>query len=511
MLLVYLLSVWLRRSGEAKVSLSVAALLILADDPLAIFDLSFQFSFVSVLALILTTERWGKHEGDGRLIPSDVGGWIAALRLMLLITVGTTIATIPLTLHYFHAFSWIGLLANLIAIPVAGIFIVPLGLVSVVASLFTGSFPWIGWHQQVGAGFFNLLDFFAHLPGAGMKFSSPPLWGVTLFYGGMAWLWVRRAPGWTFALATALLLSMSLLRDAPDALRITFLDVGQGDATLIEFPEGPVVLVDGGEGGDFNVGAIAVSPYLWQRGIRRIDDVIGSHPQNDHMGGLGYVVRSFDVGRFWTNGTESKALFYRLLQREMHEKGLIERVAHDALPPLEVGACRLHFLNRLQPAAKRLNDRSVVFRLHCPAKSDFSLLMTGDVEQKGQRALLQRASALQSVLLKVPHHGSRGAIDEDFLAAVSPSVAVLSAGRRNRYDHPHAETISAYARQRIALYQTPKQGAIVVEVTPKGMAVHMPADARPRPVAWHLPILPQEWENLKRVFAKNFGQEVYVF
>lgn len=512
MLLVYLLSVWLRRSGEAKASLSVAALLILADDPLAIFDLSFQFSFVSVLALILTTERWGKHEeGEGRLIPNSVSGSIDALRLMWLITVGTTVATVPLTLHYFHAFSWIGLFANLIAIPVAGIFIVPPGLMSVVASLFTGSFPWIGWHQQVGTIFFNLLDLFAHLPGAGMKFSAPPLWGVALFYGGMAWLWVRRAPGWTFVVATALLLSTSLLRDGPDALRITFLDVGQGDATLIEFPEGPVILVDGGAGGDFDIGAMAVSPYLWQRGIRRIDEVIGTHPQNDHMGGLAYIVRSFDIGRVWANGAESQALFYRRLQQEMNEKGLIERVAHDALPPFGVGRCRLHFLNRLQPTAKRPNDRSVVFRLHCPAQNDFSLLMTGDVEQKEQQALLQRASSLRSDLLKVPHHGSRGAIDTDFLAAVSPRVAVLSAGRRNRYDHPHAETVSAYERLRIGLYQTPKHGAIVVEVTPEGMAVQMPADTRPRPVVWHLPILPQEWENMKRIFDKNFGQEVYAF
>lgn len=517
MLLIYLLSVWLRRAGEAKTSLSVAALLILADDPLALFDLSFQFSFLSVLALILTTERWGLpgEAGAGPTIPGDVEGWVASLRLMFQITVGTTLALTPLTLYYFHSFSWIGLLANAIAIPVAGIFIVPLGLVSVVISFFTGSFPWPALHQQLGAGFFRLLAFFADLPGAGMKFPSPPLWEVALFYGGIVWLYMRRAPGWTFVFATALLLVTASYRATPDALRIAFLDVGPGDATVIEFPEGQVMLVDGGAGGDFDVGAVAVAPYLWQRGIRRIDEMIGTHPQNDHMGGLANLVRTFDVGRIWTNGTESRTLFYSMLKRSMNEKGLIERVAHDGLSPLAIGQCRIDFLNRLQPAAKNRNDRSVVFRLHCPAQNDFSLLMTGDIERKGQQALLQRASStqsiLRSVLLKVPHHGSRGAIDTAFLATVAPRVAVLSAGRRNRYGHPHAETLSAYARQGIALYQTSKRGAVVVEVTQNRMSIRTSEEARPRPVDWHAPILPQEWKNLKRLFDENFGEEIHPF
>ena len=510
MVLVYLLAVWLRRADDPKTSLAVAALLILAFDPLAVFDLSFQFSFLSVLSMILASAAWPPPE----IAPQSAFVSRAILRpaqIAGVATLAVTIGTLPLTLHHFHTFSLVGIVANVMAVPVAGFVIVPLGLFSVLLSLLVpgAAFPLAAVHQGIGTFFFDGLTVFARLPGADTHFASPPLWMVLSFYAVLALCMRRRASAWVYVVAMSSLLLLSGVRSAPKHLRISFLDVGQGDATLLEFPNGQVMLVDAGSGGDFDAGRRAVAPYLWQRRIRTIDDLIGSHPQQDHMGGMATLLKKFRVRRLWTNGTTSDALFYRAVQRHAAAAGLEERSAQRTTTPVAIGDCDITFLNppnldhssavaRTQTHSR--NNRSVVFRLHCRTPADFSLLMTGDIEQSAQQRLLANGEMLRSDLLKVPHHGSRGALDPDFLSAVAPKVAVIEAGRRNRYGHPHPEVVEAYDKRGIALYRTDRDGAVEITATPNGMMIVTDGSRRARPIAWRANVLEQEWENWQRVW-----------
>lgn len=514
MIWVYLFSIWINRSGDVKTSLSLAALLIVAFHPQAIFDLSFQLSFLSVLMITLTFAWWQANFPEE--IPKRERSryrvyLIEPGRLMLLSTLGATLGTAPLTLFYFHQFSWIGSLANLLLIPLAGWLIVPFGLLSALFSLREGAgFPFIEGHQWIGWLYYRLTQFFAHFPEADLHAAAPPLWMIVLFYGAILWMLIRKVSWKWMAPAVAvffiIFLGAGRFRLPPERLRVTFMDVAQGDATLIEFPGGKTMLVDGGTGGTFNVGRLAVAPYLWERRIQTIDYLVGTHPQMDHIGGLSYILRKFTVGEVWTNGTVRDLPFYQLFSERLEEKGLQPKIVTASAQPMEIGGCRVFFLNPAGEASSGdgdLNNHSIVLRLACPqlGGEGFSLLLTGDIERGAERRLLEEGSDLKSTILKVPHHGSISSLDRLFLSAVAPKVALISVGRHNPYRHPHPEVLAAYEALPAQVYRTDQDGAVLIEANPTEWRTRTYQESRVKKIRWRAPLIPQEWENLKRAFT----------
>lgn len=515
MISVYLFSIWIGRSGEVKTTLSLAALLIIGFHPQAVFNLSFQLSFLSVLMIALTFSWWKavfpaapaeKEQSRYRTYLIEPG------RLMLLSTLGATLGTAPLTLFYFHQFSWIGLLANLILIPLAGWIIVPLGLLSALLSLFGGEgFPLAGGHQLLGSFYYRLTGFFAEFPGADFHAAAPPLWIIVLFYGVTIWM-LARGVSWKWMAPSVaaffiFFLGVGSVRFPPERLRVSFIDVAQGDATLIEFPRGKTMLVDGGAGGGFNVGRIAVAPYLWERGIRTIDYLVGTHPQMDHIGGLSYIIRKFDVKEAWTNGRPRDLPFYQAFSEALEAKGLRPKVISSEAPPMEIDGCRLFFLNppAINPfEEEELNDQSIVLRLVCPdlGGKGFSLLLTGDIERGGERRLLESGTDLKSTVLKVPHHGSISSLDLLFLSAVSPEAALFSVGQNNPYRHPHPDVLAAYQALPAEIYRTDQDGAVVIETDSAGWRLKRYRESRIQKIRWRSSLPTQEWENLKRALLR---------
>lgn len=515
MIWIYLFSIWIGRSGEVKTTLSLAALLIVAFHPQAIFDLSFQLSFLSVLMITLTFSWWKKVFP---IIPPEKERssyrryLIEPGQLMVLSTLGATLGTAPLTLFYFHQFSWIGLLANLLLIPLAGWILVPFGLLSALLSLTGGEgFPLAGGHQLLGSFYYRLTEFFAHFPGADLHAAAPPLWTILLFYGVMIWM-LSRAVSWRWVVPTVaaffiVFLGVGNLRFAPERLRVSFIDVAQGDATLIEFPRGKTMLIDGGAGGAFNVGRIAVAPYLWERGIHTIDYLVGTHPQMDHIGGLSYIIREFNIKEAWTNGRPRDLPFYHAFSEALEGKGLRPKVISSDEPPMEIDGCRFFFLN--PPMGNRFeeeefNNQSIVLRLFCPdlGGEGFSLLLTGDIEQDGEKRLLENGVDLKSTILKVPHHGSISSLNVLFLSAVSPEVALFSVGRNNPYRHPHPGVLAAYLALPATIYRTDQNGAVTIEADSTGWRLKTYRESRVEKIRWHSSLLAQEWQNLKRAFSR---------
>ncbi|HLG22694.1 MAG TPA: DNA internalization-related competence protein ComEC/Rec2 [Candidatus Manganitrophaceae bacterium] len=513
MIWVYLFSIWIGRTGDAKITLSLAALLILAVQPQAIFDLSFQLSYLSVLSIILTIE-WSKRDEKApeEETPSPVKKYLVAPgRLMVLSTLGATVGTAPLTLYYFHQFSWIGPAANFVLIPFAGLLMVPFGLgASLLSLLLENRLPLPEWSQWLWSLYYQSASFFADFPGAGLHFASPPLWAIFFFYGMIFSLLLLKI-SWKGVVPSAALfllffLGWGSLRLPPEKIRITFLDVGQGDSTLIEFPGGKTMLVDGGSAGRLDMGRAAVAPYLWERKIRKIDYLVGTHPQLDHMGGFSYIVRHFNVGEVWTNGATRNLPFYSSFLIALEQKGLAPRAINAETPPLEVDGCRIFFLNPPQdlPADESdLNNHSIVMRLSCPSfgKEGITLLLTGDIEEKAERAILEKSFPLKSAFLKVPHHGSASSLDAAFLSAVSPEVALVSVGRSNPYRHPHPRALAAYEAIGAKIRRTDEEGALIIEADRNQRRVRSFRELKLRKIRWMGSLFKQELENVKKAFS----------
>jgi competence protein ComEC len=255
-----------------------------------------------------------------------------------------------------------------------------------------------------------------------------------------------------------------------DHFRVTFLDVGQGDSAVIELPDGQVVLIDGGATYErFDMGRAVVAPFLWNRGIRTIDQVIGTHPQLDHVGGLAWIVRHFTVKHYWGSGETREELFYQRLQQSLVFQGLQEVVVSEGKEIVSSGPCRLVVLN--PPAntyldvprheshlnGHELNNRSVVTRLTC---GNHTMLFAADVEHNGLSRMTHSPSHGPVEVLKVPHHGAVSSLNHDWLASLHPQYAVFSAGRHNPYRHPASTVLDAYGSEGSRVLRTDRDGGV---------------------------------------------------
>jgi len=516
MILVYLLAVILQREDDLLNALAFAAVLTLLWEPQAILDISFQLSYGSVLAMGLVLRWWQEHASK-EIISTAKARLIWSIRLMFLLTLATTVWTAPLVAYHFHQVAWVGLFANLVIIPIAGFLVVPLGLVSSVTVLvFNLDHLPLAWVNQHGLAIFDGLvqEFSRAIPAAEFHLPAPPIWMMALFYLYLLFLfWSRkiRTPlflGGGLALAFGLLVVWGLLPHFPDrALHISYLDVGQGDSALIEFPQGKVMIIDGGGAfRDFDLGRIVVAPYLWNRRIHRIDYLVATHPQQDHLGGLNYLLNKFEIGEVWTNGSRrDSALFVEFLQA-LSRKGLKERQMFRNKDALEIDGWRVWVLNPIEAAgnstedyrSKADNDRSIVLRLE---NGQDSFLFTGDIEAEAERTLVALEENMKSRVLKVPHHGGRGSLDEGFLKRVDPEIAVISVGAHNSYGHPTSEALDAYHRLGSILYRTDQDGAILIRSDRKMLSVRTDRELRLMPVELRSDFILQEWANLKRVWA----------
>ncbi|MBI4560713.1 MAG: MBL fold metallo-hydrolase [Candidatus Rokubacteria bacterium] len=257
------------------------------------------------------------------------------------------------------------------------------------------------------------------------------------------------------------------VRPSDGRLRVTFLDVGQGDAVFVEFPDGPRLLLDGGPGGErrFDVGERVIAPFLWNRAVGGLDVVAMSHSDPDHAGGLTAVLRRFRVGEFWENGIwgAGSAELFGLVGRS----GAVQRSLRQG-ERIWLGSALLTVLNppraplRGSPRgpASDENNNSLVLRLDWGL---LSFLFTGDLEQEGEAALLGARQPLRHMVLKVAHHGSRHSTTAEFLEAARPQFAVISVGARNPFRHPTAETLDRLQRAGVKLYRTDRDGAILLE------------------------------------------------
>ena len=236
------------------------------------------------------------------------------------------------------------------------------------------------------------------------------------------------------------------------SLQVHFIDVGQGDSTLIIGPDGKVVLIDGGEAGS---GALA---YLEDKGIKRVDLMIATHPHADHIGGLVDVLQSLQVDEVITNGEMHTTRTYeRFLDAIAGAKAVYAEAKRG--DKVAVGSLSFDVLSPAGPGGDDLNQGSLVLRL---PYGNVAFLFTGDAGQEAEAGMSGAGETLQAQILKVGHHGSHSASSPSFLSVVEPQVAIYSSGVGNSYDHPHQETLAALADVGAQVYGTDQNGTVVV-------------------------------------------------
>lgn len=520
MIWVYLSAVLIRREGHLLNSLALAALLVLLWDPQAIVDISFQLSYGAVLVIALTLQ-WRRQRRRGPEDPTGPPpGWLKRqgenFFLLFLMTAGVSAATAPLVAYYFNQTSWAGVFSNLLVVPLAGAVIVPLGLFSAIASLSSHppALPLAGLVQGSYDLFYAAVKFFSGLPGALVHVPSPPLpLLVCLYLLPLLAFLMRRSTGLkriAVGLAFCSFLAGAAYFSWPEtarSLRIAFLDVGQGDSAVIQFPEGQVMVVDAGRFfGQLDAGRAVVAPWLWNRGIRQIDYLVASHPQVDHIGGFPFLIGRFDVREAWTNGVERDTEIYGRFQEALSLKGVPDRAVQELPKTQAVGPCRIDLLGPPGPkvvqkpdkalSSQAVNNLSVVLKITC---WQYSFLFTGDAQIKALRQLARQGRRLGATVLKVPHHGSRSSQEPAFLSAVSPRIALISVGAYNPYEHPHPAVLTSYEDRGVHLFRTDRHGAIWIQAREDRLTLRQYSDWRMQPVRWNAEAAAMEWENLKKM------------
>ena len=418
-------------------------------------------------------------------VPFGSGLWMPAFRAVLFLweivflTLILQLGMLPPLAYYFHRVSWVGPFANVPALLLTGL-AVPIGFLALGASLLSHTLAGL-LAKLLGLSLFALdaaVRWFAGWHGASYRVPGPPMALMVVFVALAVVLSAAirmRWKAWSLAsLVMALLATAAVIttypfapRLAPRRLELTVLDVGQGDSLFLSFPRGRTMLVDGGgelgnfhEGGmrsGIDIGEDVVSPFLWSRGLKKIDVVALTHAHEDHLGGLPAIFENFRVGEFWV-GRDIQSSAYRQVLAAARAHGVLIRHLRQGDSFSEDGvAVRVLWPDDLSEGQSAKNDDSLVMRLTDGAES---FLLAGDIERPSERRILAEDQAVGVNFLKVAHHGSKTSTIDPFLSAAHPAFAAISVGRDNSFGHPAPEVLDRLEASGARVYRTDRDGAI---------------------------------------------------
>ncbi|MBI2311131.1 MAG: DNA internalization-related competence protein ComEC/Rec2 [Betaproteobacteria bacterium] len=457
MLAAVALALWLGRLSAPFHVLAIALFLVTLADPWAVLAPGFWLSFGAVaLIFYVSVGRTGK--------PTLVRGW---WRTQWAVTLGLT----PPLLALFQQVSLVSPVANAVAIPVVSLVVVPITLLGAVI-------PWDGllWiAHQVMAGCMAFLVWLSELPDAVWEQHAPPPWTVAVALLGVAWLLLPKGfpSRWIGAAGLAPMFLVLPPAPGPGEAWLTVLDVGQG-LSVVARTHRHALLYDTGPGfaADANSGNRIIVPFLRGEGVRRLDLLVLSHDDTDHHGGTVSVLQALPVETVISSLAPLHPLLGDVAMadpcyagQEWDWDGVRFTVLHPAVES---------FAN----PRIRDNDRSCVLKISVGAAS---VLLTGDIERRGEAELLARARGeLRATVLVVPHHGGKSSSGREFVEAVSPRAAVFTAGYRNPFGHPRPEVVARYRGVGAEVYRSDRDGAVILTADATGIRVQSFRDRRRR-------------------------------
>jgi len=497
MISVFLIAFLFEREHDPINTLSIAALFILIFDPPSLFSISFQLSFTAAFAIIygipIINNR--QHSEKKSVKTEYQGKFLKKLFSFFMVSFFAIAGTTPLVMFYFNQFSPVGIVANLFIIPIIGFLVVPLGLASIFLYPISTSLAalCISFSGNILRPAVALVLFFAEIPLGCLKTITPSLFEIFCYYI-LGWVIFRiftrisnKEKIDKITSHTLVLLIFILLADIfywvdkrfwNDNLRITAIDVGQGTASLIEFPRGHIALIDGGGFSDntiFDMGAMVVAPVLWRKKIRTVDTLILSHPNSDHLNGLLYIAQNFNVKRIWTNGESVETLGYKNLTAIIRSRKIanpvyktMKKTEHFGNAEIKILYPPADFISKKEKW-RDTNNNSMVIKI---VFGTVSFLFPGDIEAAAEKELIAMVGAdLKSRFLFSPHHGSRTSSSRLFMEKVNPEIVIISSGFHSRFKFPHKSVLNRYNIFGCRLYNTAKEGSVTIRTNGKSFII----------------------------------------
>ena len=450
--------------------LSFAALILLLYNNLYLWDIGFQLSFVAVASIMLLTRFFQRLFS----IPKQIRDYLAPI---IAVTIGTT----PIIAYYYYVITPVSMLANLLLIPLITLVVI-IGFIAMLLapiSLLLGK-------TILGSAYYLLVvveklsRFILKIPLSTIIVGRPDFIELLAYALGLGLvIWYlhkgleerKRSLGYIVSMGLLVILIVGIKRVMPGDLRVTFLDVGQGDSIVITTPNHKTFIIDGGIAGNGRT----IEGFLKYNGIRKIHGAILSHAHADHMDGLGELAQSYKIERLFLSELPFEDVqfekFYAIMQSE--DIPVVKIKAKDMIRDKDLEMECLYPFQDSSPLEG--NDASVILVLKHGLVSYY---FTGDIEQNYEKEVAQVVEKNKINILKVPHHGSKTSSTQEFITKVSPDLAIISCGKNNLYKHPHPEVLDRYRANNVPIKITKDSGAIMTYSNKKNVKIYLMEDKR---------------------------------
>ncbi|MCP3931207.1 MAG: DNA internalization-related competence protein ComEC/Rec2 [Bacteroidetes bacterium] len=492
MALIVITALLSNRIKSIHTIISCAALLILAFNPSSLLSASFQLTFAAVISITTILphlkHKINSHTGDKTTVKSLSQNIILWIYMAFAVSIAATVGTAPLLLYYYNRISLIGPFANLIVEPFLCLWGLPFGLAGSallpISSFISTVLFKIG---SIGLSFgIEVVTFFNSLHFSSLWLPTPSLPLIFIFYFSILLFITFRASSRVGCTLSSLCIFFACLilfifppqeifKKRRKNITLTFLDVGHGSACLLEMPGGKRILFDGGgiTAWNFDIGEQVIAPFLWQKGITQIDDVIISHPDRDHISGLPFIIRKFRPQTIWTNTLSEKDRFSKDFLQLIRDLDIDVKKPSANLPifnrngskiivlpnPYTVndGIGKARYKDRSRHGSDNDNGLIVKF-IH----NNFSVLFPGDISGALESQLIQDEIPLQSSILLSPHHGSHLSNTSAFLDAVHPRAMIVSSGQSKNEKRSIVKLKEKCLKNNISFLSTSEQGSIEI-------------------------------------------------
>lgn len=441
----------LGRRGDIYTSLAVAAYCMLIINPFSLYQIGFQLSFIALLGILLSSQVFTKYVKTSSQLLSLCSASLGAFLL-----------TWPIITYHFYYVSFYGLFMNLLIIPIMGVLIIMSFIAGCIGII------WLDLGTFLIGGVYYIIKFIgavgiylARLPFGYVLLGQPNIIMLFVYYALLAFILVSLLKKNYNKYAhigalVCLIVGISLLV-MPRRHQVTFLDVDQGDSAVVRTAGGNTFIIDGGK----EKGGEVLKSYLEYKGISKIDGILVSHSDQDHIGGIITLLPEIQLDYLFLakhSIQENQLLKNLIAEAKANQVTIVYMEDGDELKSKGM------YIEVLAPKPTRIypsnNDSSMVLSVKLDATS---MLFTGDIEQYGEEMLMIDELGMYDIL-KVAHHGSNSSSDQEFIEKVTPLIGIISCGQQNVYGHPHKDVVKRLEKEGVVLYNTSTDGAILMEI-----------------------------------------------
>ncbi len=503
--IILIFSKLIYRKNDIYNTISISLFLILIYNPFLIQNLGLLLSYGGVIGIVIFNKYIlnilkninVKNKIYKYKIRPKIGRYIDKIKEIISVSISVQLFILPLIISSLNTFNPYFLISNLILSFVIGpvvilgfIFIILILINSSIAEIFS---PLI----QIGITILKLISNIGKLPFSKIYVATPTIFLISIYYLFLFVLFLcyniysiknpsktqirvknlialmkinlRKNGKKVRLIIIIIILSFSVIYCIPKKLKIHFIDVGQGDSSLIITPQRKTILIDGGgsSNSDFDVGKSTLIPYILDRGFTKIDIVIISHFDQDHVGAILTLLQELRVRRVYISKQAENSENYEKFLKIISEKNI---KVYEVMAGNKIYIEKNLYLDILWPtenliSTNALNNNAMVFNLHY---KKFSMLFTGDIEEASEKEILKLYSKnkdlLKANILKVAHHGSKTSSTSEFINVVNPKIAVIGVGKNNKFGHPNENVLERLKQLGCKVFRTDLGGEISIEV-----------------------------------------------